>query len=252
VQRWSALALVALIVASAHVAMPSVTAAKVVSLLLLLAASVHAGGSLYVTLTDYRPFAERARAVAIALAVLGAGAAIYGGAVILRAKGPKPIPGHLPGAACDRCHVRDEHRRWPLSLHAARDGNPGVDCEGCHSVTATTRKLLARRDETTGAQEPVETADQVCLECHGPRRKNMPVWPRTIHGDVKCNTCHSRVETAEEPSWKNACHKCHPRPEDAHKDVTALDTTFASIASTHDIHQLRCSSCHEGMHDTTQ
>ena len=103
IQRWSAVVLIALIVVNAHVALP-LLASRILSLLLLVSASIHIAASLYVMLTDYRPFAERARAVAALVIVLGAGAAIYGSVVILRASGPAPIPGHLEGSEFKRSH----------------------------------------------------------------------------------------------------------------------------------------------------
>lgn len=246
IQRWSAAFLIALIVVNAHVALPAI-AAKGVSLSLLVAASIHVAASLYVLLTDYRPFAERSRAVAIGAIAIGVGAMIYGGAVIVRASERPPIPGHLEGSECERCHERDPHDRWPLSLHAGKGDVPGLVCEDCHSVTVTTPKLLARLDpelqQHVGMSSPIE----LCLECHGPRWAGGPTWPGAIHGSFRCGTCHTRIERDGEPSWKRACHKCHPRPEDVHKDVKALDTTFASASSEHDIHQMKCGSCHDDM-----
>ncbi len=246
IQRWSAVVLIALIVVNAHVALP-LLATRVVSLLLLLGASTHIAASLFVALTDYRPFSDHPRAVASLAIVLGAGAAIYGGVVILRASGPAPIPGHLEGSECKRCHVRDEHPRWPLSLHKGKADIPGLACEDCHSVTVKTPKLLARLDPDLQQHVGVATPIELCLECHGPRWAAGPAWPGAIHGSFKCGTCHSRIEVDGEPSWKRACHKCHPRPEDVHKDVKTLDTTFLSAASKNDIHTMRCPSCHQEM-----
>ncbi len=246
VQRWSAVALIVLMIVSAHVALPAI-AAKVASLALLFAASIHVAASAYVALTDYRPFAERSRAVGAGVLVLGASASIYGGAVILQAKDAAPIPGHLEGSECKRCHEQDKHKRWPLSLHRGRGDAPGLACEDCHSVAVSTPKLLARLDPDLQQHVGMRTTIELCLECHGPRWAGGPTWPGAIHGSFKCGTCHSRVEVGGEPSWKRACHKCHPRPEDVHKDVKTLDTTFVSATSKNDVHQMRCSSCHEEM-----
>lgn len=243
-QRASAALLVVLIIASAHVATPSVTASKALTLALLLAATVHTTGSLRVVLTEQRRLADHTRAVTAALLVLGAGAAIYGASVILRAPDSKPpVLGHLPGSECQQCHTRDEHVRWPLALHAPRGGAPGVGCEGCHGVTSTSPKLLAYRDAETG-EHVAATAIEVCLECHGPKLSEKPMWPGAIHGGVKCGTCHSRVGTADAPSWKRACQKCHPRADDPHIDVRSLDTTYLSLASKNDVHRMKCAACH--------
>lgn len=246
IQRWSAVALIGMIIVSAHVALPAL-AAKVVSLVLLLAASVHVAASAYVALTDYRPFADRSRAVAIGVIVLGAGAAIYGSAVIVRAKDPAPIPGHLEGSECRRCHEREEHKRWPVSIHRGKGDVPGLACEDCHSVAVRSPKLLARLDPDLQQHVGMATPIELCLECHGPRWAGGATWPGAIHGSFKCGTCHSRVEVDGEPSWKRACKKCHPRPEDVHKDVKTLDTTYLSASSKNDVHQMKCGSCHEDM-----
>lgn len=244
VQRWSAIALLVLVIVNAHTGMPSVAAAKTAALALLLAVSTHVAASLYVVLTDYRPFAAHTRAVAATAILLGAGAAAYGGAVIARAPGPKPIPGHLPGSACRACHDRDDHRRWPLTLHAPKPGSPGVDCEGCHSVAAATPKLLAYRDAESGETVAAPTSVELCLACHTPRMSEKPMWPSAIHASVKCGTCHSHMTTRESPSWKRACTKCHPRADDLHGQVWTLDTTFLSPDSAQDVHTMTCQSCH--------
>lgn len=244
VQRWSAIALLALVLANAHIAWPSVAVAKGMSLALLLAAATHVAASLYVVLTDYRPFAGRSRAVAVTTIVLAAGAAVYGGAVIARADGPKPVLGHLPGAECRACHDQDEHRRWPLALHAAKDGKPGVDCEGCHGIAALSTKLLAFRDAESGRHVPAPTTIELCLDCHNPRMSEEPMWPGAIHGTVKCGTCHSHNTTPEDPSWKRSCTKCHPREDDLHGRVWTLDTTYLSPDSRYDVHTMTCASCH--------
>jgi hypothetical protein len=243
-QRWSGALVLLLAVIGAHVAMPSAAAAKAMALAGLAAAAVHVSASLYVVLTDYRPFAARSRGVAAVAVTLGALAALYGGSVIVRSSDDRPLPGHLPGSECKLCHTSDEHERWPLALHAPRDGKPGVDCEGCHGVAVSSPKLLATRDAETGRHVAVDRTVLLCLDCHGPRQAQQPAWPGTIHQDVKCGTCHSRVETAGEPSWKRACNKCHPREDDVHGDVKTLGTTYLSPASELDIHVLRCRSCH--------
>lgn len=243
-QRWSAIALLALVVVNAHVAMPGVAAAKAAAIALLVAAAVHVTTSLYTVLTDYRPFAGRTRAVAVLAIVLGAGAAVYGGAVIARADGPTPVLGHLPGSDCRACHDRDDHRRWPLALHAGKVGAPGVDCEGCHSVAVRSPALLAYRDAESGEHVAAPATIDLCLECHGPRMSEKPMWPGAIHGTVKCGTCHSHTGTPESPSWKRACTKCHPREDDLHGQVWTLDTTYLSPQSKQDVHTLTCESCH--------
>lgn len=245
-QRWSALVLIALIVANAHVALPLV-ASRVVSLLLLLSATLHVTCSLYVVLTDLRPFAARSGAVAAGVVVLGGLAALYGSVVILGAGGPAPILGHLDGADCARCHERVDHGRWPLSLHAGRGELPALGCEDCHRVSVATPHLLARVDREKQKLVGMATTMELCLDCHGPRWAAGPVWPGTIHESFKCGTCHSRIERAGEPSWKRACQKCHPRPEDVHADVKSLDTTYLSPASTNDVHTFKCGSCHAEM-----
>lgn len=244
VQRWSAVALLAFVLANAHIAWPTVALAKAIQLTLLAAACVHASASLYVALTDYRPFANHRRPLAIAAIVLGTFALAYGGAAITRANGPKPILGHLPGAECRACHDRDEHRRWPLTLHAPKDGKPGVDCEGCHSVASGSNRLLASWDAEKGEHLPAATTVELCLDCHGPKMSEKPMWPSAIHGSVKCGTCHSHITSNEAPSWKRACTKCHPRAEDVHGNVWTLDTTYLSPGSAYDVHTMTCATCH--------
>lgn len=239
------MALVVLLVVGAHVALPGVGARRAMALATVVVGAIHVSASVFVVLTDYRAFAERARAVAVGAIALGVGVVVYGAAVIGRAAEAKVILGHLPGSDCGQCHVKDEHARWPASLHGAKEGRRGLGCEDCHSVGVATGKLLAVRLEgTENGHVGVEGDVALCLECHGPKWEKAPAFGGGVHGDVKCGTCHSRIERDGEPSWKRACRKCHPLAQDVHGDVTKLETTFMAREAKADVHTMRCHTCH--------
>jgi hypothetical protein len=245
VQRASALLLVVLVIAAAHVTMPSLVASKALSLAVLLVAAVHVTSSAYVVLTDQRGLAQHSR---------GGG----------RRRASRSARARSCTAARSSCARAARSRSWATSRapsaapatprtstcagrsrSTSRAGEePTAGCEDCHGVSVTSPKLLAVRDMKTGEQVAA-TAAETCLECHNPRQAEKPVWPDAIHARVKCGTCHSHVTSQDEPSWKRACQKCHPRAEDVHVDVKSLDTTYASIASKNDVHTMKCAGCHE-------
>jgi hypothetical protein len=113
-------------------------------------------------------------------------------------------------------------------------------------VASSSNKLLAFRDPESGRPVPAATTIELCLDCHGPRMSEKPMWPSAIHGSVKCGTCHSHVTSPDAPSWKRSCVKCHPREEDIHGNVWTLDTTYLSPDSKYDVHTMTCASCHAG------
>ncbi|MBK8253800.1 MAG: hypothetical protein IPK82_14185 [Polyangiaceae bacterium] len=241
-QRWSAVLLLLTIGVGAHVAMPSQAAAKALIVFTIVFGTVHAIASLYILLTDQRFFAPRTKLLTAALIMLGGLAIVFGTKTVAATNNKPPTLGHIPGVECTACHIGDEHKRWPLELHAPTASNPGVSCEGCHAVNVLAPKLLAYRDSKTGAAVGTDVEELVCLDCHGPHAP--PAFKGAIHENIKCGTCHSRVSTHDDPSWKRACVKCHPQDNDPHGDVRLLDTTYLSSQSAYDIHRVTCQSCH--------
>ncbi len=165
--------------------------------------------------------------------------------------------------------VRPIDRKGPWGLVEANAGKwRGVHCEACHDVTGGSRGLLAFFDPRRRAYVPVKDSTELCQKCHSaavagggsPRGSvhaaiscagchpgGLPA-PRdpagSVHHGAACTACHFQEGSKMSLSARGSCARCHPRPGDPHKDVTALDTTYRSRESRNDIHSIRCSTCH--------
>jgi hypothetical protein len=96
---------------------------------------------------------------------------------------------------------------------------------------------------------PVETSpDQrqaLCYQCHAPRA-GFQVFsgddrtPTGVHEGISCLACHARHGMTTRAS----CAGCHPRLSNCGLDVETMDTTFKSLDSPHNIHNVACQDCH--------
>jgi hypothetical protein len=182
---------------------------------------------------------------------------------------------------CLRCHaplqaatraigdfVQPLDRKGPWRLVEA--GVPswqGVHCKACHDPASTAAGKLAAFDPARRAHVPVKDSTALCQRCHsasdgaGDGRGSFPTTlgcagchpdgippPRdpegSVHHRIACATCHFPRGAEMGLAARGSCVQCHPWPDDMHKDVTALDTTYRSKESRNDIHAIRCGSCH--------
>ena len=105
------------------------------------------------------------------------------------------------------------------------------------------------------SQDPRQT---VCYQCHAPRQPEagseaaLKGWgpqagsgddrtPMGVHEGLSCAACHDgHTENA-----RASCKNCHPKMSNCGLDVETMDTTYASAASHHNIHWVRCADCHQ-------
>jgi hypothetical protein len=98
----------------------------------------------------------------------------------------------------------------------------------------------------------------LCYQCHAPREpeagsvaaKN--AWgpqvgsgddrtPMGVHEGLSCVSCHN----GHNENARASCKTCHPQMSHCGLDVEKMDTTFASSASQHNIHWVKCADCHQ-------
>jgi Cytochrome c3 len=98
----------------------------------------------------------------------------------------------------------------------------------------------------------------LCYQCHAPRLPETATiaatsqWgaqigsgddrtPTGVHEGISCFSCHA----GHNESATASCKTCHPQMSHCGIDVEKMDTTFASAKSTHNIHRVRCTDCHQ-------
>lgn len=85
----------------------------------------------------------------------------------------------------------------------------------------------------------------VCYQCHAPEATLVAGTgdDRTalgVHEGIGCLGCHDPHGL----DARQSCANCHPRLSNCGLDVAAMDTTFKSAESRHNIHTVACVDCH--------
>ncbi len=98
----------------------------------------------------------------------------------------------------------------------------------------------------------------ICYQCHAPRLPDAETpaalhgWgpqagsgddrtPMGVHEGLSCFACHN----GHNENARASCKTCHLKRSECGLDVEKMDTTYASAASRHNIHWVRCVDCHE-------
>jgi formate-dependent nitrite reductase cytochrome c552 subunit len=98
----------------------------------------------------------------------------------------------------------------------------------------------------------------VCYQCHAPRMPEagsaaaVNAWgmqagsgddrtPMGVHEGLSCFSCHN----GHNQNARASCKTCHPQMSHCGIDVEKMDTTFANAKSTHNIHSVKCTDCHQ-------
>lgn len=155
----------------------------------------------------------------------------------------EPGRGAMSAIPCLACH----------SMHAA--GAPYrrvtnavafAEARSTNGLTRAERLLAARTTDLywRGARRHLPT-DNLCLQCHAPDASGKPGTaddrtPTGVHAGLSCVACHK----GHSLSTYESCRDCHSAPGVCKRDVAAMDTTYRSKTSRHDIHHLTCTSCH--------
>jgi len=98
----------------------------------------------------------------------------------------------------------------------------------------------------------------LCYQCHAPRMPEAQspaaanAWgmqagsgddrtPMGVHEGLSCFSCHN----GHNENARASCKTCHPQMSHCGIDVEKMDTTFANAKSTHNIHWVKCTDCHQ-------
>ena len=88
---------------------------------------------------------------------------------------------------------------------------------------------------------------RLCTQCHAPDAfgnagSSDDRTPTGVHEGLSCAACHAPHSN----DTRGSCAQCHPARSSCGLDVTAMDTTYRSRASSNDIHRVTCLDCHPG------
>lgn len=98
----------------------------------------------------------------------------------------------------------------------------------------------------------------LCYQCHAPRMPEANSvaaanhfgpqigsgddrTPVGVHEGISCLACHA----GHNENAAASCKTCHPQMSHCGIDVETMDTTFANARSSHNIHWVRCTDCHQ-------
>ncbi len=85
-----------------------------------------------------------------------------------------------------------------------------------------------------------------CIQCHAPNARHQAGTsddrtPRGVHEGLSCMACHE----VHSNNAKNSCISCHPAISNCKLDVTKMNTSYADVKSSNNIHFVACADCHK-------
>jgi hypothetical protein len=171
-----------------------------------------------------------------------------------------------PTMPCATCH--EMHREGPVET------KPATRISASPAPIPVSLAFYDRREQLhfgaeqlplpqlyDGARAVKVSPDQrqaICYQCHAPRIPDNGTaaaanhWgpqiasgddrtPMGVHEGISCFVCH----TGHNENAASSCKTCHPQMSHCGIDVEKMDTTFTNPKSTHNIHWIRCTDCHQ-------
>jgi hypothetical protein len=168
----------------------------------------------------------------------------------------KPDLADMPTLPCLACH--ETHHQGPPMQKTDVQGRVAGPAQ---EIARPSLAFFDRRTEEyvpladlpipsmmEGARAVKMSQDQrqaLCYQCHAPEA-TMQVGSgddRTgigVHEGISCLACHLK----HGQKTRASCATCHPKMSNCGLDVEKMDTTFASAASKHNVHWVKCADCH--------
>ncbi len=188
----------------------------------------------------------------------------------LNAQGPwrlmRPELADQPAIPCQACHQ--------VHSQGAQEARPASRISVAGEPVENSLAFFDRRDRIhftaaslavpqlhDGAREVRMNQDPrqaLCYQCHAPRNPEATTaaaenhWgsqvgsgddrtPMGVHEGLSCISCHA----GHNMNARASCKNCHPQMSNCGLDVEKMDTTYASGASKHNIHWVKCADCHQ-------
>jgi hypothetical protein len=125
-------------------------------------------------------------------------------------------------------------------------------------IAAVRLPLPVLFDGTRSVNVSADPRQGVCYQCHAPRPPDAGTeaaakgrsWqsgsgddrtPMGVHEGISCLACHG----GHNQSARASCKNCHAQMSHGGIDLEKMDTTFASAASPHNTHWVKCTDCHQ-------
>jgi hypothetical protein len=161
-----------------------------------------------------------------------------------------------PVIPCLTCH-QTHQQGLPLEQSKSAVRTPGpaqrimtpslalFDRREMESVPVGQLSLPAMKDGDRTVKISSDPRQALCYQCHAPRAtlqvgSGDDRTPIGVHEGLSCFACHLDHGQLTRAS----CTTCHPRLSNCGLDVEKMDTSFKSNTSPHDIHFMKCESCH--------
>jgi len=156
----------------------------------------------------------------------------------------------IPCLACHRMHTENPVSERYVSTKDTSVRNPRT------SLYVRADKIYLRSDMLTPVKmkdndRPVNRAIDpntlLCQQCHAPDYVHQAGsqddrTPVGVHEGISCTACH-KIHSGD---TRESCVLCHSEvSKNCKTDVRKMNTTYLSKNSSHDIHRITCTSCHE-------
>jgi hypothetical protein len=159
----------------------------------------------------------------------------------------------IPCLACHGIHRPGA----PLAARAARVALAGpeqpvlppsvalYDRRSLDHVPVSRLTLPTMVDGERAVETNPDPRQALCYQCHAPRVSGQAFsgddrTPTGVHEGLSCVACHM----GHGQQTRASCANCHPRLSNCGLDVEAMDTSFRSAESSHDVHRVVCLDCH--------
>ena len=163
----------------------------------------------------------------------------------------------IPCLACHQMHAPGQpfkHGNVQLARDAAGTNAPAFRRDAIAFYVRQEKAHIAIDDlcvpkivDKEGRPVKVSTdpRQRLCTQCHAPNAFGVAGTsddrtPTGVHEGLSCVACHA----PHSGDARASCAQCHPRFTSCGRDVTAMDTSFRSRMSKHNIHSMTCAECH--------
>ncbi len=169
----------------------------------------------------------------------------------------------MPCQACHQLHREGAIQSRPSSRisvagAAVSDSLAFYDRrEGMH-FAASTLALPQISDGLRLVKVSPDARQSLCYQCHAPRQPETGTvaaanhggsqaasgddrTPIGVHEGISCFSCHF----GHNENARASCKTCHPQMSHCGVDVETMDTSYASANSSHNIHRVKCTDCHQ-------
>ena len=171
-----------------------------------------------------------------------------------------PALGAQSAIPCITCHQMHRHGD-PLTRPTTKPDDAGprqeisrpslalFDRRRQDYVSLSSLPMPRMYEQMHGKDRPIRISPDprqaLCYQCHAPLAggevgSGDDRTPVGVHEGLSCLACHEK----HGQTTRASCANCHPQLSNCGLNVEAMDTTFKSAKSAHNIHTVKCLDCH--------